>query len=165
MRRPLEQTPNMISTPSESWRQHTPKPEACQGLMHKLGKQTNAYYIWQIICIIRIKQAGGEWNQAYTTIFFATKVKGHQLAKATVISCEMMDEAQNDYFHNSGEEQVKPIMVFLEGSAGWNQTRPLNFNYTMAETSNHAQVETSHTHTHTRARTPLTSPSDEVKHS
>lgn len=32
---------------------------------------------------------------------FAAKVKGHQLAKATVISCEMMDEAQNDYFHKS----------------------------------------------------------------
>lgn len=87
--------------------------------MHKSVKQTNGYYIWQIICIIRIKQAGGEWNQAYTTIFFATKVKGHQLAKATVTSCEMMDEAQNDYFHNSGEEQVEPIMVFFLRGKRW----------------------------------------------
>lgn len=47
----------------------------------------------------------------------ATGVKGHQLTKATVISCEMMDEAQNDYFHKAKEEQVEPIMVFLEGGA------------------------------------------------
>lgn len=48
----------------------------------------------------------------------ATGVKGHQLTKATVISCEMMDEAQNDYFHKAKEEQVESIMVFLEGGAG-----------------------------------------------
>lgn len=40
----------------------------------------------------------------------------------------MMDEAQNDYFHKAKEEQVEPIMVFLEGGAGWKQTRPLSLN-------------------------------------
>lgn len=48
-------------------------------------------------------------------LIFATEVKGHQLTKATVISCEMVDEAQNDYFHKAKEEQVEPIMVFFRG--------------------------------------------------
>lgn len=50
-------------------------------------------------------------------LIFATEVKGHQLTKPAVISCEMMDEAQNDYFQKAKEEQVEPIMVFLEGGA------------------------------------------------
>lgn len=48
-------------------------------------------------------------------LVFATEVKGHQLTKA---SCEMIDEAQNDYLHKAKKEQVEPRMAFSEGGTG-----------------------------------------------
>lgn len=49
-------------------------------------------------------------------LIFATE--GNQLTKATVISGEMMDKAQKDYFHKAREEEGGTNNGLLEGSAG-----------------------------------------------